>query len=56
MRTGVGGMDLFEEALDERNGFDRVHIGKKVLRILRVVNKNIKKNRAGNFYKLVKNG
>ena len=53
IHTGVGGMDLFDEAIDESMGYKRIRIGKKVLRILRVLKPVILKNKAGVYYKLV---
>ena len=55
MYTSVRGMDIIEERLDEHIGFKRIPIGKKVLRILRVLKLVIRKNKAGTYYKLVSN-
>ena len=49
MYTGVGGIDIIEERLDEYIGFKRIPIGKKVLRILRVLKLVIRKNKAGTY-------
>jgi hypothetical protein len=51
--TGVGGMDLFEEAMEEHAGLKRVYIGKKVPRILRKLPISIKKSLSGRYYRLI---
>lgn len=56
IHTGAGGMDLFDEMMEESAGFKRIPIGKKVLRILRRLKPVIRKNRTGIYYKLVSNG
>ena len=48
--TGVGGYNLFEEAMERHIGFERVYIGKKVPRILRKVHKDIRKSITGLFF------
>jgi len=55
MYTGVGGMDMFEEAVEGQGGMKRVYIGRKVPRWLRAGVKNIKLSRRNRYYKLVKN-
>lgn len=51
--TGVGGMDLFEEAFEKRLGFKRVYIGKKVPRFLRINKFTILKSRTGKWYRRI---
>lgn len=52
--TGIGGYDLFQEAVENGEGFYRIYIGKKVLRILRGLNPSIRKSVKGKYYKLSK--
>jgi len=56
LRTGVGGMDMFEEAMENQVGLQRIYIGYKVPRILRILQGEIKKSHSGRYYKLVGNG
>lgn len=51
--TGIGGMELFEEAFEKHAGLKRIYIGKKVLRILRTSKAVIKKSYSGRYYKLI---
>lgn len=51
--TGVGGMDLFEECLEEQCGFKRLYMS-KVPRILRRIKGiRILKSRTGRWYRRV---
>lgn len=54
IRTGAGGYDLFQEAFEKKVGFERVYIGKKVLRILRRLKNPIRKSMNKRYYKLIK--
>jgi hypothetical protein len=54
MYTGVVGYDIFNEAMENQVGLYRVYIGKKVPRLLRKMNYNIKLSARGRWYKLVK--
>lgn len=55
MYTGAGGFDIFDEAVDNRLGFIRVYIGRKVPRIVsRTTKHKIKKSARGLYYKLMK--
>lgn len=47
---------MFEEAMENQLGLQRIYIGKKVPRILRILRTEIKKSRTGRYYKLVGNG
>lgn len=52
--TGAGGMDLFEEKMENWAGFGRRYIGKKVPRILRYIKGIvIQKSRSGNYYRRI---
>lgn len=52
--TGAGGMDVFEEAMQEQVGLKRIYLGKKVLRILRKTKTPIMKSAyTGRWYKLM---
>lgn len=54
IHTGTGGYDLFLECVEEKEGFSRVYIGKKVPRILRKLKITIKLSPKNIYYKLVK--
>lgn len=54
IRTGVGGYDLFDIAMEESVGIYRIRIGNKVPRIIRTKKAIIKKSIAGYWYKLIK--
>lgn len=55
MYTGTGGMDKFDEAMENQLGYYRVYIGLKVPRILRrIKNIKIKKSVKGIYYRLLK--
>lgn len=51
--TGAGGMDLFEERMEQHVGLYRIYLGKKIPRILRILNFSIYKNHRGRYYKLL---
>lgn len=54
IHTGVGGMDLFEEKMEESVGFKRRYIGKKVPRILRYIKGIvILKSHSGRYYRRI---
>lgn len=53
LRTGVGGMDLFEEAMEKSIGFSRIYIGKKVPRWLRIKKFTILKSHSGRWYRRI---
>lgn len=53
--TGVGGYELFEEAMErEVLGTERKYLGKKIPRILRLTKGEILKSVGGKFYKRIK--
>lgn len=52
--TGIGGMDLFQESIENIAGYYRVYIGKKVSRITRLVPNKIKKSLSGRYYKVTR--
>jgi hypothetical protein len=54
LRTGVGGYDMFLEAMEGQVGLQRIYIGKKVPRIIRGLKGNIHKSPRGIYYKLVR--
>lgn len=49
--TGAGGMDLFEESLENQCGLQRVYIGHKIPRILRRLKGRIHKSLTKGYYK-----
>ncbi len=53
LRTGVGGMDLFEESMENKVGFSRIYIGKKVPRWMRIDKFTILKSRSGRWYRRI---
>lgn len=54
--TGVGGYELFQEAMEASAGLKRIYIGKKVMRILRRLKTPIRKSVSGRYYKLISDG
>jgi hypothetical protein len=54
LRTGPGGADLFEEAVERGFGFERIYLGKKFPRILRKLPGRISKSHSGRYYRLRK--
>ena len=53
--TGVGGYNLFQEAMEEKLlGTKRIYIGKKVPRILRKLKTPIHKSVTGIYFKRIK--
>ena len=53
VRTGVGGMDLFDEAIENSVGLSRIYIGTKVPRFLRIKKFTILKSRGGKWYRQI---
>lgn len=51
MFTNAGGMDMFEEAMENNVGLKRVYIGHKVPRILRRLRGKIIKSYTKGYYK-----
>lgn len=54
VRTGIGGYDLFQIAMEESAGIYRIKIGKKVPRILRTKKAIIRKSVVGYWYKVIR--
>lgn len=54
IHTGIGGMELFQEAIEKKLGFERVYMGKKVLRILRINKISIGKSHTGRYFRKIK--
>jgi hypothetical protein len=54
VRTGIGGMELIDEAFEKKVGYERIYMGHHVPRILRRLKIIIKKTRRGRYYRLIR--